>query len=116
MICDLTFWLEAHFKPELADWIGAQFKVMVKPLREIALDDAKDPIIYAAARRFGKIVVVTKDEDFVELVERLGPPPQVLWLTVGNATTMELRVILGKTFTNALARLIAGASVVEISR
>ncbi len=80
------------------------------------LRDAKDPVLFAAARRFGKIVIVTKDDDFVELVERLGSPLQVLWLTVGNTTTMELRLILGKSFAVALDRLMAGASIVEISR
>jgi predicted nuclease of predicted toxin-antitoxin system len=115
-VTDLTFWLDAHLRPDLADWIGSRFNVIAKSLREIDLNEAKDPVIFDAARRFGKIVVVTKDEDFVELVERFGPPPQVLWLTVGNLTTIELQLVLVQAFEEAVRKLVAGAPVVEISR
>jgi predicted nuclease of predicted toxin-antitoxin system len=114
--CDLTFWLDAHISSDLASYLGSQFKIIVKSTQEIDLHEAKDHVIYAAGRRFNRIVVVTKDEDFVELVERLGSPPQVVWLTVGNTTNMELRLILSTTFAMAIDRLMAGAPIVEISR
>jgi len=113
----MTFWLDAHLKPDLAAWLGARFKVIAKPFRELGLHTAKDPVVFEAARLLGgDVVIVTKDDDFVELVERLGAPPQVVWLTVGNVTTIELQVILGKLFPPALEKLQAGAPVVEISR
>jgi predicted nuclease of predicted toxin-antitoxin system len=37
---------------------------------------------------------MTKDSDFVDLVERLGPPPQIIWLTCGNTSNLRLREIL----------------------
>jgi predicted nuclease of predicted toxin-antitoxin system len=112
----MTFWLDAHLHPQLAEWLGSQFKVVAKTLREIGLRDAKDTELFEAARRFGKIVIVTKDDDFVELVERRGAPPQIVWLTTGNSTKLELQAILQKSFARAVEKLESGAPIVEISR
>jgi predicted nuclease of predicted toxin-antitoxin system len=90
--------------------------VIAKTLKEIGLRDAEDPVLFDAARRFGNIVIMTKDDDFVELVERQGAPPQIVWLTVGNATKLELEGILQVAFPRALEQLEAGAPIVEISR
>ena len=112
----MTFWLDAHLHPELAVWLGSQYKVIVKTLREIDLHEADDDVLFAAARRFGNIVIITKDEDFVELIERLGAPPQVIWLTTGNSTKLELQSIMRRSFGQALVQIEAGDAVVEISR
>ncbi len=48
-----------------------------KPVRELGLRDAKDREIFLGAREAGA-VVLTKDSNFVLLLEQLGPPPQIL--------------------------------------
>jgi predicted nuclease of predicted toxin-antitoxin system len=111
----MTIWLDAHLDPELAPWLGVRFDVTAKPLREIGLRDADDIDLFEAARRFGNIVIMTKDSDFVALVQRLGKPPQVLWLTCGNLSTLELQSLLSREFATALQALEAGQMVVEIS-
>lgn len=111
----MTFWLDAHLSPDLAAWLGARFKVIAKALNEIGLRDAEDEAIHAAARRFGDIVIVTCDHDFVELVRRKGSPPQVLWLNVRNGPTIALQARLALTFAKALELLLAGEPLVEIS-
>jgi predicted nuclease of predicted toxin-antitoxin system len=58
---------------------------------------------------------MTKDSDFVELVNRLGSPPQIIWLTCGNTTKARLREMLDTTFLEALKLLQAGEMLVEIS-
>jgi predicted nuclease of predicted toxin-antitoxin system len=59
-------------------------------------------------------VVVTKDSDFVELVHRLGAPPQVVWLTCGNVINTHLQSILTATFPDALQLLKNGETIIEI--
>jgi predicted nuclease of predicted toxin-antitoxin system len=59
--------------------------------------------------------VLTKDEDFAEMVLRLGPPPQVIWLTSGNTSNAALRVTLKSTLPKALELLSKGEPLVEIS-
>jgi len=49
---------------------------------------------YSSIAREAKAVVMSKDEDFRRLVDRLGAPPQVLWVTCGNTSNARLREIL----------------------
>jgi predicted nuclease of predicted toxin-antitoxin system len=58
---------------------------------------------------------LTKDRDFVLLVERFGPPPQVVWITCGNTSNERLRKVLAASFPQALELLRRGEPVVEIS-
>jgi len=57
---------------------------------------------------------MTKDRDFVEMLQRLGPPPRVLWGTCGNTSNARLREILSSALPAAIVRLEAGESLVEI--
>ncbi len=83
-------------------------------MRELGLRNAKDREIFLAARRAGA-VVLTKDRDFVALLEQLGPPPQVLWVTIGNTSNAHLREILSQRFTLVQESLRQGAPLVEIT-
>lgn len=57
---------------------------------------------------------MTKDSDFVDLVDRLGVPPQIIWLTCGNTSNARLREILSLTLPEALEILSSGERLVEI--
>jgi predicted nuclease of predicted toxin-antitoxin system len=83
-------------------------------VRDLGLRDATDQEIFVAAQAAGAIVL-TKDRDFVHLVERHGAPPHVLWLTCGNTSNARLREILGMALGDALALVGAGERLVEIS-
>lgn len=109
----MNFWIDAQLPPSLAAWLSETFGVNATALRDIGLRDAKDTEIFNAASLVG-IVIMTKDSDFVDLVSRLGTPPQILWVTCGNVTNQNLRRILTLTFPDALQLLQAGESVVEI--
>ena len=47
-------------------------------------------------------IVMTKNRDFVDVVNRLGTPSQVIWLTCGNRSNARLKKILTSTLRNAL--------------
>ena len=57
---------------------------------------------------------MTKDSDFVHLLERHGAPPQVVWLTCGNTSEAALRAVLELAWPAATALLMAGEPLVEI--
>jgi hypothetical protein len=61
------------------------------------------------------VVVFTKDEDFVDLVGRLGSPPQVLWFRCGNMSNARLWTILSRALPDAIELLGRGEPVVEIT-
>ncbi len=109
----MNFWIDAQLPLSLAAWLSETFGVNATALRDIGLRDAKDTEIFNAARLVGT-VIMTKDSDFVDLVSRLGTPPQILWVTCGNVTNQNLRRILTLTLPDALQLLQAGESVVEI--
>jgi predicted nuclease of predicted toxin-antitoxin system len=110
----MILWLDAQLPPALAPWIAATFGITTQAVRDLGLTTAKDPEIFQAARD-AKAVVMTKDADFAELVERLGPPPQILWVTCGNTTNARLKQIFGKSMPMAISRLQAGDALIEIT-
>lgn len=61
------------------------------------------------------MVLMTKDSDFLELLERFGPPPQVLWVTCGNTSNARLRQILQSALPTTLELLERGEPLVEIN-
>ncbi len=113
----MTFWLDAQLPPKFAQWLAATFEIEAISLYDVGLRDAQDIEIFEAARKNGLgTVIITKDRDFVDLVVRLGVPPQILWLTCGNITNRGLQEIFLKIFPEALALLKAGEMIVEIGK
>lgn len=110
----MTIWIDAQLSPAIATWISSTFGVTALALRDIGLRDAEDPEIFEAAKAQG-VIFMTKDSDFVDLVDRLGSPPQIIWLTCGNTSNAQLREILSATLPQALELLRSGEALVEIS-
>lgn len=110
----MTIWVDAHLPPVIATWIASTFGVEAIALRDLGLRDAEDLEIFEAAKA-QEAIVMTKDSDFVDLVDRLGAPPKIIWLTCGNTSNLRLREILSKTLPRALELLAAGETLVEIS-
>jgi len=111
----MTLWLDAHFGPALALWMGALTRVGCKTLREVGLDHCTDVEIFQAARRFPNIVVFTKDYDYVQLVELQGPPPQVIWMRCPNMSNLKLQKVLSSTLPDAIKLISGKAPLVEIT-
>ncbi len=57
------------------------------------LTGADDRAVWAYAAAKG-LALVSKDKDFVELSARLGPPPKVIWLRIGNGPTSDVEDLL----------------------
>ena len=92
----------------------SECNVEARPVRDLGLRGAKDRDIFLAARE-AEAVVLTKDSDFVLLLEQLGPPPQVIWLTVANTSNARLKEVLSKSFPAVQSLLLGGEPLVEIS-
>ena len=110
----MKLWLDAQLPPLLAEWINQQgFGLQASAVRELGLRDATDPEIFEAARA-ESAVVMTKDRDFVHLLDLHGPPPHVIWMQMGNCSNSALQQILGRTLPQALGLLQSGEPWVEI--
>ena len=86
----MTLWIDAQLPPGIAAWIEQKFSITAFALRDIGLRDAEDVDIFKVAIIAG-VVMMTKDSDFLYLLNKFGPPPQVLWLTCGNTTNHHLK-------------------------
>ncbi len=111
----MKIWIDAQLPPTLANWLTETFGLQASALRDLALRDAQDIEIFAAARA-ENVVIMTKDSDFIDLVCRLGSPPKILWLTCGNVTNRNLRQLLTATLPDALEQLRQGEMIVEITK
>ena len=90
-----------------------KFGAEARHVRDLRLVQASDPEIFEAARA-AQAIVFTKDRDFVDLVQRRGAPPQIVWITCGNTSNHAMIRILEATLPKALELLAAGESVVEV--
>jgi predicted nuclease of predicted toxin-antitoxin system len=109
----VIIWID-ELSPALAPWLSERFGVQGFSVQHLGHRDDTDTQIFAAARDAGA-VVMTKDSDFLRLLEQHGPPPQVLWVTFCNTSNARMREVLEQTFSRAASMLAGGESLVEIS-
>jgi predicted nuclease of predicted toxin-antitoxin system len=95
----MVIWIDAQISPAIAAWLSESFALSAHAVRDLGMREATDRAIFLAARS-ASVVVMTKDGDFIRLLEEFGPPPQVIWLTCGNTSNARLKQILE----NALPR------------
>ncbi len=107
----MKIWLDAQLSPKLANWMRAAFDM---PMRDLGMLTTADERIFLRAKDEVDIVI-TKDKDFVTLLERLGPPPNVIWITMGNTSNARMKQALEDKLPEALAMLSKGESLVEIT-
>ena len=88
----MIIWLDAHLSPVLAPWIQQTFGIESYSALYLNLLDAEDETIFMKARS-ANVIVMTKDADFVDLLEKYGAPPKIIWLTCGNASNARMREI-----------------------
>jgi predicted nuclease of predicted toxin-antitoxin system len=60
---------------------------------DVGLDTATDEEIWSHARE-SDLVICSKDSDFRQLAFLHGPPPKVVWLRLGNASTSEIHRVI----------------------
>jgi len=109
----MIFWFDAQLSPGLARWTSDRFGIAAVAVRDLGLRDAADEQIFNAARQ-AQAVVITQDRDFIELLTRLGKPPQVIWLTCGNTSNARVREIFESSMTDIIRLLEAGEPLIEL--
>ncbi len=110
----MTIWIDAQLSPALAPWIKKNLGIEAFSARWLGLQYATDEEIFDKARK-ANAIVMTKDRDFVQLLNLHGPPPKVLWITSGNTSNARMKQILARTLKSALDLLRGGEQLVEIT-
>jgi predicted nuclease of predicted toxin-antitoxin system len=111
----MKLWIDAQLSPAIAAWIDRTFDdIEAESVRALGLRDATDPEIFEEAKK-ADAVVMSKDDDFIQLIEQRGTPPKLIWVTCGNTSNARLREILSTALLKAIELLQSGENVVEIS-
>src|ERR1035437_186193 len=95
LLNDFIYWIDANLPPKTVIWLEEAFGVKAKHVFHIDFLTATDEEIFQkAADANENIIIITKDEDFVELVLRKKSPPKIVWITAGNLSNDHLKKIL----------------------
>ena len=76
---------DENLSPSLLDVLAAEFPGSTH-IEGLKMRGATDAAVWAFAREHG-YTIVSKDNDFRQYAFLYGPPPKVVWLSVGNAGT-----------------------------
>jgi predicted nuclease of predicted toxin-antitoxin system len=85
---------DQNLSPRLVELLADCYPASTHVLTH-SLDCASDEAVWAFAREHG-YTLVTKDSDFHELSVLRGSPPKVVWIRVGNCSTIRIEAILRK--------------------
>ena len=107
-------WVDAQLPPALARWLRDLGESGAVHVEDLGLLRAEDSEIFEKARQL-KAVVITKDEDFVQILERRGPPPQIVWVTCGNRSNPALKDLIARSWPRVRELLSSGEALVEIN-
>ncbi|MGM0589444.1 MAG: DUF5615 family PIN-like protein [Bacteroidota bacterium] len=111
----MRIWIDAQLSPAIAAWINRNFEqIEAESVRAVGLREALDQEIFKQAKT-QQVVVMSKDSDFIKLIEQHGPPPKLIWITCGNTSNAKMRKILRQTLLKAKELLEQGEAIVEIS-
>ena len=109
----MRYWIDAQLSPAIAPWIIDTFNIDAVSIQWLGLRNATDEEIYMAAKE-EKAVVISKDRDFIHLLDKYGPPPQIILITCGNSPNSLVRKILHQHLDNAIIQLQTGIPLIKI--
>jgi predicted nuclease of predicted toxin-antitoxin system len=87
---DWEIWLDTNISPAIAKWMGEDTGMSVKSSYSLSLHYMEDIEIYNLAKAEGNIILLSKDNDFTELISRLGAPPKLINIRFGNCSNSVL--------------------------
>jgi predicted nuclease of predicted toxin-antitoxin system len=105
--------LDVHLPPSLAQWIEEEFKIECKSFESLNWLTLDDEHVFINAKSMNAIVI-TKDNDFLNLLLKHKAPPKIIWLTCGNTSKQRLKEILSSYLSVAL-KMLNDDDLVEIS-
>lgn len=109
----MTLFLDAHLPPSLAPWIQEKLNIKSYSFEFVGWSTLDDDQAFLRAKEVESSVIVTKDEDFIALLNKLKSPPKIIWVTTGNTSNSYLRTLFEKSLMDAID-LLTDNDLVEI--
>ncbi len=83
---DWEIWLDTNISPAIAKWMSEFTGDTVKSAYLLSLQRDSDLTVYKKAKKNGDVIIVSKDSDFSEIINRLGSPPKLINIKIGNCS------------------------------
>jgi predicted nuclease of predicted toxin-antitoxin system len=106
MQLDWELWLDVQISPVIAKWLSEETGLSVKSAYITGLNDLSDREIYLKAKNAGKVILISKDADFPDLIGLLGAPPKLISIRIGNCDNKKLFEFLKANIKQAINYLI----------
>ena len=113
---EIELWLDMQLSPALAKWIVTDLGIKAVSSYDLFINNEKDENIFLNAKTRGNIILLSKDSDFPDLLNRLFPPPKLIWLRMGNCPNSRMKIILTNTLLVAINELLNTSTImIEIT-
>ena len=87
MPLDFEIWLDTHISPVIAKWLKEDFGYNCKSSFVLKLYGLDDIEIYQKAKAAGYVIIISKDSDLPEIVERWVHLLRLLTFVLGTQIT-----------------------------
>ncbi|RYE28890.1 MAG: hypothetical protein EOP42_15700 [Sphingobacteriaceae bacterium] len=115
LLDDWEIWLDVQISPIIAKWMAEYIDLNVKSSFTLGYKSMTDLAIYQLAKKQGKVILISKDADFTEIITRLGSPPKLISLRIGNCDNQTLWKYLQKHIHTAINMLLVDeVNIIEI--
>ena len=112
---EIELWLDMQLSPSLAKWIITDLGIKAVSSYDLFINNEKDETIFLSAKSKGNVIILSKDSDFPDLLNRLFPPPKLIWLRMGNCPNSKMKIILANTLLMAIDELTHNSTtIIEI--
>lgn len=112
---DWEIWLDVQISPIIAKWMAEYTGLVVKSSFVLGYKTTTDLTIYQLAKMHGKVILISKDADFTEIITRLGSPPKLITIKIGNCDNRTLWQLLQNHINRAIHTLLVDdVNIVEI--
>lgn len=108
----MKFLVDAQLPPALARWIGDHGH-QATHVFELGFHTADDPLIWQRAA-VEQVVIVSKDEDFVDHWLVSNQPVPLIWVRKGNCSNRVLVAWLEPLWPDVVRRLEQGEKLIEL--
>lgn len=103
---ELEIWLDMHISPIIAKWLKDHTGFQVKSGYILEFHSLSDNEIYKRANEHGNVILLSKDADFPELISRLGSPPKLINIKIGNCDNRKLWAFIQPNVKKAIEILV----------
>jgi predicted nuclease of predicted toxin-antitoxin system len=77
-------WIDCNISSIIAKWMKDELGLNAKSAYLLQLHGLDDMEIYQKAKEAGQVILISKDSDLPELVNRYGHPPKLINVKIGN--------------------------------